>query len=249
MMETQTIVDYCDQLLDIGSFEDYCPNGLQIDAGEGTGKLVTGVTASEALIDAAIASGADTLLVHHGFFWKGEAASLTGIKGRRIRKLMQAGISLMAYHLPLDAHSRYGNNYQLGKLLGLADPVAQDAGGLLWGARLNQPASADTFAERIGEALGRVPLHLPGGADLISRVAWCTGAAQGYIEKAAAAGFDAFISGEVSEQTTHLAAELGIHYFAAGHHATERYGVQALGEILATQFNIEHQFIDIDNPV
>ncbi len=240
---------YCNRLLDAGSFSDYCPNGVQVDAGtDRIGRLVTGVTASQALIDAALQWQADLLLVHHGFFWKGEPEPLTGIKGRRIRTLMLGGIGLLAYHLPLDAHPEFGNNRQLGQRLGLDGGVALE-GGLLWRAELPRAESPEQLAARISSALQRPPLHLPGGPERIRRIGWCSGAAQSLIEQAAAAELDAFVSGEVSEQTMHLARELGIHYFAAGHHATERYGVQALGLHLAERYGLEHRFIELPNPV
>jgi dinuclear metal center YbgI/SA1388 family protein len=246
MTVLRELVDWCDRQLAAGSFEDYCPNGLQVEANDRVTRLVSGVTASQALIDAAAAAGADALLVHHGYFWKGEAQPLTGMKGRRVRSLFDHGISLIAYHLPLDAHPEWGNNRQLGDRLGVAGaPLAE--GGLLWVADLDD--TPDSLTSRIATATGLTPLHLPGGPARIRRLGWCTGAAQGYIEQAAAAGCDAFVSGEVSEQTTHQAAELGLHYYAAGHHATERYGVQALGDALADAFAIQHRFIDISNPV
>lgn len=246
MTELADLVSFCDELLDAGSFSDYCPNGLQVEAGDTVKTLVSGVTASQALIDAAVEAGADALLVHHGYFWKGEAQPLIGIKGRRLRSLFEHGISLLAYHLPLDAHPELGNNRQLADRLGL-DGAPLESGGLVWVAEVDE--AAEQLSLRLHDALGRQPLHLPGGPTRIRRLAWCTGAAQGYIEQAAAAGCDAFISGEVSEQTAHQAAELGIHYFAAGHHATERYGVQALGTVLAERFGLVHRFVDIPNPV
>ncbi|AKH22237.1 Nif3-like dinuclear metal center hexameric protein [Sedimenticola thiotaurini] len=238
---------YCNRLLDAGSFEDYCPNGLQLDAGRPEiQRLATGVTASQAVIEAAARAEADLLLVHHGYFWRGEAAPLTGVKGRRVRSLMSAGISMMAYHLPLDAHPELGNNRALGDLLeiGQAQPLGS---GLVWQGELAAESPSD-LAGRMTRLLGRTPLLIPGGDRPIRRIGWCTGAAQGAIVEAAAAGLDAFISGEVSEATTHLARELGIHYFAAGHHATERYGVQALGRHLAEKFSLDYLFIDDDNP-
>ena len=249
MITLAALESYCNRLLDAGAFADYCPNGVQVDAGTGDiRRLLTGVTASQALIDAALERQADLLLVHHGFFWKGEPETLTGMKGRRIRTLMQGSVNLLAYHLPLDAHPEFGNNRQLGLRLGL-DQCAALEGGLLWQAELPEPESPDQLAQRITAALQRTPLHLPGGPQRIRRVGWCSGGAQGLIEQAAAAGLDAFISGEVSEQTLHQARELGIHYFAAGHHATERYGVQALGAHLEREFGLEHQFLDLNNPV
>lgn len=242
---------FCSDLLDSSSFEDYCPNGLQVDAGvRQVQRVVTGVTASQALIGEAISWQTDLLLVHHGYFWRGEAQQLTGYKGRRVRTLMQHGINLMAYHLPLDAHPELGNNRQLGVLLGLDNIEAlPGTGGLLWWGSLPLPLVAEQLADRIGTALNRQPLHIRAGDKPINRVCWCTGAAQNYIEKAAANGMDAYISGEVSEQTVHLARELGIQYFAAGHHATERYGIRALGERLSEKFGLEHRFIEVENPV
>ncbi|WP_078117941.1 Nif3-like dinuclear metal center hexameric protein [Thiosocius teredinicola] len=240
------IVSYCDQRLDSSAFDDYCPNGLQIEGAAEVSSIVSGVTASQAMIDAAADVGADMLLVHHGYFWKGEAAPLVGIKGRRVKALMRHDLSLVAYHLPLDAHPELGNNHQLGIKLGFG--TGTPAGGLLWGVELARPLTSEDLASRVDSALGRAPLVV-GPQGSVRRIAWCTGAAQGMIEQAAAAGFDAFISGEISEQTVHQAAELGILYLSAGHHATERYGVQALGAELADRFAVAHQFIDIDNPV
>ena len=251
MIELVRLEEYCNTLLNIQAYQDYCPNGLQVDAGrERVRKIVSGVTASQALIGAALDAGGDLLLVHHGYFWKNEAAPLTGVKGRRVRALITGGISLLAYHLPLDAHPEFGNNRQLGMRLGLrdAEPMPSEE-GLLWKGELPSPECARDLGRRIEDALGRTPLHLSGGRDAVRRIGWCTGAAQGYIERAAAAGLDAFISGEVSEATAHLARELGIHYFAAGHHATERFGVQALGRHLAERFAVEHCYIEIENPV
>lgn len=243
---------YCDQLLDTTAFDDYCPNGLQVDAGgHEIRRLATGVTASRALIEAAVAWRADLLLVHHGYFWRGEAQPLVGIKGLRVRTLMQRGLSLMAYHLPLDAHAELGNNRQLGELLnlGAVESVAGQ-GGLLWRCRPSEPIDADGVSRRLETVLQRTPLHVgPQERTPIRMLAWCTGAAQGSIEQAAEQGVDAFISGEISEPTVHLARELGIHYFAAGHHATERYGVQALGRHLEREFALETRFFDLPNPV
>lgn len=240
------IVRYCDETLRPTDFSDYCPNGLQVEGRARVHRIVSGVTACQDLIDAAIAAGADLVLVHHGFFWRNEPAPLVGMKGRRIRALMQADVGLLAYHLPLDAHPELGNNRQLGERLGLAGGAPVD--GLVWGAAPTRPLSVSDLVERVASALGRQPLVL-GERDELERVAWCTGAAQGYLGVAAAAGYDAYISGEVSEQTRHEALELGMLYVAAGHHATERYGVQALGDAIAATFAIEHVFIDIDNPV
>ena len=250
MTSLNEIVDYCNEQLSVKKFNDYCPNGLQVEGRGTVQKLVCGVTASQSLIDAAITHQADALLVHHGFFWRGESAVIKGMKRKRIAALLAHDISLIAYHLPLDAHPEWGNNACLGRVLGLQDAVATaEADGLVWRGQLANSLSPSDLQKHVGACLQREVLHLPGGPERIKHVGWCSGAAQGYIEAAAALGLDAFISGEVSEQTTHQAAELGIHYFAAGHHASERYGVQALGEHLAEQFALNYEMIDVDNPV
>jgi dinuclear metal center YbgI/SA1388 family protein len=241
---------YCDRLLETERFDDYCPNGLQVEAATSVRRLVTGVTACQALIEAAADTGADALLVHHGFFWKGEPQPLRGMKARRIATLMRRGVSLLAYHLPLDVHPELGNNARLGDLLGFRDmQQAEGDQGLLWHGDTGVPLSLEALAGQVKAVLDREPLVVAGGERPVRRVAWCSGAAQGYIVRAAELGADAYISGEVSEQTVHQARELGIHYLAAGHHATERYGVQALGAHLGGCFGIDHRHIDIDNPV
>ena len=246
------LVAYCDRLLEVERFQDYCPNGLQVEGKNEVTRIVTGVTASQALLDAAVSAKADLLLVHHGYFWKGENPCLTGLKQRRLKTLLQHEMSLLAYHLPLDAHPALGNNAQLAKRLGLVtESVFGNGHGVEIAClgRLEKPLSAAEFARSIGEALDRQPQHISGRTEKIQRVAWCTGAAQSYFEAAVERGVDAFISGEISEPTVHIARESGVHYFAAGHHATERDGVQALGEHLASQFALEHRYIEIDNPV
>lgn len=245
------LVRYADTLLKIDQFADYCPNGLQVEASARVSKIVSGVTASQALIDEAVALKADMLLVHHGYFWKGENPELTGIKGRRIRTLMQHGINLVAYHLPLDAHPQLGNNAQLAQLLSLQTEGGLDNSAYPVGSTgsLLQAQSLADFARHIAQVLQREPLLIGDPQKIIRTVAWCTGAAQSYIEKALAKGVDCFITGEVSEQTFHIAQETGISFIAAGHHATERYGVKALGEHLAQQFAVDVTFVDIDNPV
>ena len=252
MVKTQVLVDYCDRLLETDRFNDYCPNGLQVEGREEVTRLVSGVTASQALIDGACAQQADLLLVHHGYFWKGEDPTVTGIKRRRVSKLLQTGINLLAYHLPLDAHPELGNNAQLASRLGLLEEGRFGDGhgpDLACFGTMQEPMSERELAARILAVLGREPLVVGEGPAVIKSVGWCSGAAQSYLESAARRGLDAFISGEVSEPSVHIAREYGIHYFAAGHHATERYGVQALGEHLADRFGIQHTFIDIDNPV
>ncbi len=239
---------YTDRLLAIGDFSDYCPNGLQVQGRAQVERLVGGVTASQALLDAA--PDADAILVHHGYFWKGEDPRVIGMKRNRLRTLLSRDISLLAYHLPLDAHPRYGNNVRLAAVLGLEIETGFGPGnGMGLVGRLPDPVSGQRFAAHIATCLRREPFHVPGVATRLRRIGWCTGAAQSYIEAAVAEGIDAFLTGEVSEQTVHIARETGIHFYAAGHHATERYGVQALGEHLARRFQLEFQFIDIDNPI
>ncbi|MBQ0931075.1 Nif3-like dinuclear metal center hexameric protein [Ideonella alba] len=247
MAQRRDIDRHLHELLQVDRFKDYGPNGLQVEGKDEIVKIVSGVTASRALIDAAIAEGADALLVHHGLFWRGHDGRLTGWLKARVERLMAHGINLFAYHLPLDAHPEWGNNAQLGRQLGLQGDARfgdQDLGWL--GAA--PVATLDALAERAHQALGRVPLVLPGDGRPLQRVAWCTGGAQGFFEAAIAAGADAFITGEVSEPQAHLARETGVAFLACGHHATERYGAPALGAHLAAQFGLTHRFIDIDNP-
>lgn len=234
-------------------FSDYCPNGLQVEGRAAVSHIVTGVTASQALLDAALTAGADLVLVHHGYFWKGEDQRICGMRKRRLQTLLANDLNLVAYHLPLDAHPELGNNRQLADVLGIeeAQPLApSDPRELVWRGRLQQPMTPEALVDYLARRLlGRVPLHVGSGVERIQSIGWCTGAAQGYLERATAAGLDAFLSGEISEPTVHTARESGIHYFAAGHHATERYGVKALGERLAKEFGVTHEFIDIENPV
>ncbi len=247
MANRNDILHKLDEWLEPGQFKDYCPNGLQVEGREGVVTLVTGVTASQELIEAAIAAGADMLLVHHGYFWKGEDPCIRGMKKRRLELLLAQGINLVAYHLPLDEHPEYGNNRQLARMLELEN--VSPLQGLVWSGDLPEAMTPEQLAHYLSGKLGREPLRVGNGKASIRRVGWCTGAAQGFIDAAADAGLDAYISGEISEPTTHIARERGIHYYAAGHHATERYGVQALGEALAKEFGLLHRFIDCDNPV
>lgn len=246
------LVRYCDRLLEVERFRDYCPNGLQVEGRREVLRVVTGVTACQALLDEALAWDADLVLVHHGYFWKGEAAPVTGIKRKRLHTLLSADLNLVAYHLPLDAHPELGNNAQLAKRLGIVlegplEPGQDPAIGNL--GRLEQPQTLAAFGERVERVLGRVPQMIAGGDHSIERVALCTGAAERMIDLAMEQGADLYLSGEISEPVVHTAREGGIHYCGAGHHATERYGVRALGEHLAAEFGLEHRFIDIDNPV
>lgn len=252
MISRTELLSYLETLLESNRFKDYCPNGLQVEGTENINHIVAGVTASEALIDAAIDVGADTVLVHHGYFWRGEDARVTGVKYKRLKKLLLNDINLIAYHLPLDAHPTLGNNAQLAQLLGIEiDGRIAGTGepALALCGCLKSPTSVPAFSDLLRQQLEREPLAIQAHDRPIETIGWCTGAAQGYIEQAAELGLDAFVSGEISEPTVHLARELGINYFAAGHHATERYGVKALASELAEKFDITQQFIDIDNPV
>ena len=248
-MQLKKLCEFCDEYLKVDEFNDYCPNGLQVEANPQVESIVCGVTASQALIEAAISAGADTILVHHGYFWKGEAPTLTGVKGRRVASLIRNNINLLAYHLPLDAHAEVGNNVQLAKMMDWSVEARFGEQQLVLEGSPARPQSLQELSQDIESRLDSSVLAIDAGDHSISRLAWCTGAAQGFIEDAAARGVDAFVSGEISEPTFHLAREMGIHYIAAGHHATERYGVQALGAEIASRFGISQQFIDIPNPV
>ena len=246
-----TLVEEANRYLNCAAIGDYCPNGLQVEGRPQVMRIVSGVTASQALLDAAVEAQADLVLVHHGYFWKGEDARVTGMKRRRLQTLLGHDISLLAYHLPLDLHPEVGNNVQLARQLeitveGPLDPDNPKVVGLL--GSLAEPTTARDFARRVQEVLGREPL-LVEGAGMVRRIGWCTGGGQGYIDDAIAAGVDLFLTGEASEQTFHSARENRVSFIAAGHHATERYGVQALGDYLARRFAIEHLFIDCPNPV
>ena len=229
-------------------FKDYGPNGLQVEGRESVRRIASGVTASLATIDAAIAAGADALIVHHGLFWRGHDGRLTGWLAERVRRLMAAGVNLLAYHLPLDAHAELGNNAQLGLRLGLQADARfgdQDLGFIGPAAAGDR---AEPLAARVRAALGREVLLVPGDGRELQRVAWCTGGAQGYFEPAIAAGADLFLTGEISEPQAHLARETGVAFMACGHHATERYGAPAVAAHVAAQLGLEHVAIDIENP-
>ena len=249
MVKMSELTHYTQQLLQVERFKDYCPNGLQVEGKAEVRKIISGVTASMALLEAAHQAHADLVLVHHGYFWRGEDARVVGIKRNRLAFLLQHNINLLAYHLPLDAHPELGNNVQLGQVLGF--PLAGFAGetNMISHATLTHTTTLRALSAHIESTLQRAPLVIGDPEKLVQKVAWCTGAAQGYIEDAIALGVDAFISGEISEQTTHQALESGVSYISAGHHVTERYGVQALGQHLADKFGITHEFIDIGNPV
>ncbi len=246
-MDRMELAAYLDGLLDAARFRDYCPNGLQVEGRGEVRRIVCGVTASQALLDAALAAEADALLVHHGYFWRGEDGRITGIRRARLKTLLENDLSLFAYHLPLDAHAELGNNAQLAARMGwtVEGRFAEQDVGFLGGTE----GTAGELAGRLALKLGRQPLLVGDAARPLQRIAWCSGGAQGYFEQAIAAGADAYVSGEISEQTMHLAQESGVPYIAAGHHATERYGVQALGAHLAERFGIECRYVELDNPV
>ena len=246
-MQNSELENIVNQLLNTATFKDYAPNGLQVEGRREINKVVTGVTASQALLDEAVRLQADAVLVHHGYFWKSESPLIKGMKRQRLKTLLVNDINLFGWHLPLDAHPELGNNAGLAKLFGI-DVKGEISQLLPWG-ELPEALSGEQLAKRIEEALGRTPLHCGDNAPaLIKRVAWCSGGGQSFIDAAAEFGVDAFISGEVSEQTIHSAREQGLHFFAAGHHATERCGIQALGEWLAQHHGLDVTFIDIPNP-
>ncbi len=244
--------NYLNQLLKPELVKDFCPNGLQIQGSDNIDKIVTGVTATQDLIDEAIKVSANAIIVHHGYFWKNESYVIRGMKHKRVKALIENDISLFAYHLPLDIHAELGNNAQLAKLLDIevtgpleiGNPVSVAIQG-----EFEQAIKPQALEERINLKLGRDCLRIsPNSNKAIKTIAWCSGGGQSYIELAAEQRIDAFLSGEVSEQTTHIAREMDIHFFAAGHHATERYGAKALADHLSQQLKVDAQFIDVDNP-
>lgn len=252
MATLNEIIQWCDQTLQSNEFKDYAPNGLQIEGNTQVKKILCAVTASQTAIEAAIKAGADMLLVHHGYFWKGEAYPITGMRGKRIKALIQNNISLVGYHLPLDSHPTLGNNAAIADLLELEnleqlDPVERHPIGNI--GYLKQAMSPETFKMYVSERLGFNAIHLPANKTSIYKVGFCTGGAQDYISKAADQDCDAYISGEVSERTFYEAQELNVHYYACGHHATEKYGVQRLAKAISEQFNIEYIYFELNNPI
>jgi dinuclear metal center YbgI/SA1388 family protein len=248
MVHRQDIESHLQQLLSVGVFKDYGPNGLQVEGKAEVHKVVSGVTASLALIEAAVASQADAILVHHGLFWRGHDGRVTGWLKNRLALLLAHQINLFAYHLPLDAHAELGNNAQLGRRLGWT--VDRTFGDQQLGclADAPQPYTLPMLSDWVRQQVGHPVVAIPGDGRPIRRVAWCTGGAQGYFESAIAAGADAFVTGEISEPQAHYARETGVAFLACGHHASERYGAQALGGHLEAHFGLQHEFIDIDNP-
>ncbi|WP_440992803.1 Nif3-like dinuclear metal center hexameric protein [Cysteiniphilum litorale] len=250
MIDQKELKAYLNQLLNVDMIKDYCPNGLQVEGKKDIHTIVTGVSASLELIEAATLKKADAILVHHGYFWKGENQTITGIKYQRIKALIKHDINLFAYHLPLDVHPTLGNNAQLAQLLDLNVSAEFDTGTTpSYGIICDHHTTLTDLTKLITEKLKRTPLIVGKMNENIQKIAICTGGAQDFIEHAYHAGVDVYISGEISERTTLIARELGITYIAAGHHATERYGIKALGQHLAEHFDLTHHFIDIDNPV
>ena len=254
MANIKELVDYLDSLLQVDKFQDYAPNGLQVEGCEEIKRFVTGVTASQALLDDAVRQGAHLVLVHHGYFWQNEYPCVVGIKHKRLKTLLTANINLVAYHLPLDAHPVYGNNVQLAKVLGVEmDVEDKQQDGMqefMLTGHLQKEMTPEEFSQHIAVNLNRLPLHIAGNSsETIKKIAWCAGGAADLITCAYERQADAYLTGEITEKTVHIARELGIHLFAAGHHATERYGIQALGKHLAKKFNLEHNYIELNNPV
>lgn len=248
-MQLIELRDYIGSLLAVSRFRDYCPNGVQVEGRAEILRIASGVSASQYLLEEASAWGADAILVHHGYFWRSEDAAITGIKKNRIAYLLKHDISLLAYHLPLDAHAELGNNAQLAKYLGWSEQGRFGEQDIASYGVLPQTQKLEQLAQSLAEKLQRTPQIIGDPACSIRRVAWCSGGAQSYFEQAIALGVEAFMTGEISEQNVHVARETGVAFIAAGHHATERYGVQALGEHLAARFGLEHRFFDQDNPV
>ena len=248
MAKCNEIESYLNTLLEVDRFKDYGPNGLQVEGRAELRRIVSGVTASLALIDSAIADGADAIIVHHGLFWRGQDGRLVGWLGERVRRLMAHGVNLFAYHLPLDAHPELGNNAQFGRRLGLVADARFGEQALGFAAPAGDAASLAALAARVEGALDRAPLVLPGDGRALARIGWCTGGAQGYFEAAIGAGVDAFLTGEVSEPQAHLARETGVAFLACGHHATECFGAPALAAHVAERFGLEHRFIEVANP-
>ena len=247
-VERTHLQNYLHELLRVDQFKDYCPNGLQVQGKAEIRRIVSGVTACTALIEQAIALQADALLVHHGYFWRGENPCITGQKQQRLKLLLQHDLNLFAFHLPLDAHPTLGNNAQLGLQLGFEQQASAGEQNLVALGQLVRATSLAALSQHVEKRLQRTPLLVGDPTQKVQHVAWCTGAAQSMIESAASAGAQVYLSGEISEPTAHFCREMGIAYLACGHHATERYGVQALGEHLAQKFGLAHHFIDIDNP-
>ena len=248
-MKREELVRYLDELLASARFKDYCPNGLQVEGAADVRRIVAGVTANQALIDVAIEEGADTVLVHHGWFWRGEDSRVIGFRKARLQALLRHDINLVAYHLPLDGQPELGNNARLAALFDWRIEGRYGEQEIGFFGEAMRPQSLSALSDEVSAALHRPPLVVGDGNRRIERVAWCSGGGQSYFEQAALLGVDAFLSGEISEHSVHLARETGVAYIAAGHHATERLGIRALAEHLTEKLELECRFVDIDNPV
>ncbi|KXJ65377.1 metal-binding protein [Achromobacter xylosoxidans] len=254
-VDSRVLASWLDDTLQAARFKDYCPNGMQVEGRSEVGHIITGVTASEALLRAAVERGADAVLVHHGWMWRNEDRRVIGTRRTRMALTLKNDLNLYAYHLPLDAHPTLGNNAQLARVLGLS-PARRDDGapltcgqdGLIWLGEASGLTTLGQLGERVAQRLGRPPLVVGDPDQPLATIAWCTGGAQGMMTDAVDAGASVYITGEVSESTVHLARETGVGFIAAGHHATERYGVQALGQAVAERFGVKVEFVDIDNP-
>tara|TARA_R110002049_G_scaffold182041_2_gene349609 strand:+ start:35594 stop:36352 length:759 start_codon:yes stop_codon:yes gene_type:complete len=245
------ITDFADNYLRIASFKDYCPNGLQVEGRQNVVKIASAVTASMAIIEQILEWGADCLIVHHGYFWKNERVQVVGMKKRRLQALLGADVSLLAYHLPLDAHPVVGNNAQIAERLGISNlqPLQKSSKTPVGNVgTLEDSIDIQQFVDNCSNALVTDPIHINSGPRQVQRIAWCTGGAQHMITDAVDCQADVYLTGEISEQTVHIARECNIHFIAAGHHATERYGVQAMAALLGEKFNLEHQYFDEINP-
>lgn len=248
MIDRDALHRHLQELLEADRFKDYGPNGLQVEGKPEIRKIVTGVTASLALINAAIAAQADAIIVHHGLFWRGQDGRVTGWMKQRLAQLIRHDINLLAYHLPLDAHASLGNNAQWGQRLGLVADARFGDQDLGFVGPVPDGLDLGGLSARAELALGRKPVVVAGDGRALKRAAWCSGGAQGYFEGAIAAGADVFLTGEISEPQAHYARETGVAFMACGHHASERYGIQAIGQHLATRLGLQHEFIDVDNP-
>ena len=250
-VDRNEVIKFLADELKISLIRDYCPNGLQVEGQPGISSIVSGVTASQALIEAAIDLNADTLLVHHGYFWQNENECIVGPKQKRIRLLLEHDINLLAYHLPLDCHPELGNNIQLARILDFKPVGRFGENDIGWLGEMNRPdiGTVGELAFLIEKRLNRKPLLIGDPEKKLKTIGWCTGAAQDLLPDAFLNNANVFLSGEISERTVHEAREYGIAYLACGHHATERYGIAALGNLLAHRFGVQHQFVEIDNPV
>lgn len=255
MIKRNEMTAYLQEFLACHLYQDYAPNGLQIEGADDIQSICTAVTASRDVIEQTAQLGAEALFVHHGYFWRGESPVISGMKRKRIGSLLSSDINLFAYHLPLDCHPTLGNNACIGSQLALKKDTIKghtinNNANLLWSGAFSEGQSAEALMESLEQLFQKKPIHIGASQNKpIHRIAWCSGAAQDFIEEAHALGVDAYVSGEVSERTYYQAKEMGIHYFACGHHATERFGIRALGEHLAHKFSLKHHFIDSDNPV